>query len=86
MITLEELTKEWERTGTPTAVDLVTGWWGGRDYRPRCIRDGKVIKTEVGATETAYRSGLFAYQGKCGYWHLSSRGQYKERQLLRLTL
>jgi len=61
------------------------GWWGGDDRRPRCTACGKVVIADretaehKAATIRARGSKLGddqmrAYLGRCGHWHLTSKG------------
>ena len=46
------------------------GWWGGPDFRERCSQDDKVVLDRHRAMRTAEKTGMNAYVGRCGHWHV----------------
>jgi hypothetical protein len=64
---------------SPIAVpENLTGWWGGRDVRPRCSDCGKVAFVDEAAAERSaekirsrgVETTMSSYRGKCGNWHV----------------
>ena len=46
------------------------GWWGDFDTRERCTKDDKVVLSKRKADMVAFRTGMSAYLGKCGHYHV----------------